>query len=113
VATADGFTWRPTWPRSWRRTASSSWAFDAKAYLASFTSGQATLGRQDEPSDYRALVEYAGRGSTHKPILIGVSEGAGLSVLAATDPVTKAAIGGVIGLGLPDKNELGWRWKDA
>ena len=48
-----------------------------------------------------------------KPILIGVSEGAGLSVLAATDAQTKALIGGVIGLGLPDMNELGWRLKDS
>lgn len=39
--------------------------------------------------------------------LIGVSEGAGLSVLAATDPETKALVSGVIGLGLPDLNELG------
>jgi fermentation-respiration switch protein FrsA (DUF1100 family) len=34
-------------------------------------------------------------------------------VLAATDPGTKTAIAGVIGLGLPNTNELGWRWKDA
>jgi fermentation-respiration switch protein FrsA (DUF1100 family) len=59
------------------------------------------------------LADFAARGSRQKPILIGVSEGAGLSVLAATDPATKAAIGGVLGLGLPDLNELGWRWKDA
>ncbi len=87
--------------------------FDAKAYLTSFTSGQTTLRSEDEPADYKALADFAARGSRHKPILIGVSEGAGLSVLAATDPATKAAIGGVLGLGLPDLNELGWRWKDA
>jgi hypothetical protein len=28
-----------------------------------------------------------------------------------TDPATKAVISGVIGLGLPDLSELGWRWK--
>ena len=32
---------------------------------------------------------------------------------AATDPRTREAIGGVLGLGLPDLNELGWRWRDA
>ena len=42
---------------------------------------------------------------------MGVSEGAGLSVLAATDPLTKTETLGVVGLGLPDLNELGWRWK--
>jgi pimeloyl-ACP methyl ester carboxylesterase len=87
--------------------------FDAKAYLESFTSGSSTLQPQDEPGDYRELVGYAAKGSTEKPILIGVSEGAGLSVLAATDPQTKSQIGGVIGLGLPDINELGWRLKDS
>src|SRR4249920_1919989 len=87
--------------------------FDTKAYLESFTSGSSTLRPQDEPGDYRELSGYAARGSTEKPILIGVSEGGGLSVLAATDPQTKTQIGGVIGLGLPDINELAWRLKDS
>ncbi len=87
--------------------------FDVKAYLSSFTSGQATLRPADEPGDYKVLADFAAMGSRQKPILVGVSEGAGLSVLAATDPATRAAIGGVLGLGLPDINELGWRWKDA
>jgi fermentation-respiration switch protein FrsA (DUF1100 family) len=87
--------------------------FDAKAYLESFTSGASALRPQDEPGDYRQLAEYAARGSTERPILIGVSEGAGLSVLAATDPQMKSRIGGVIGLGLPDINELAWRLKDS
>ena len=87
--------------------------FDVRAYLESFTSGRTTLSSQDEPRDYQVLVEFAARGATRKPILVGVSEGAGLSVLAATDPQTKLAIAGVIGLGLPDLNELGWRWRDS
>lgn len=87
--------------------------FDVKAYLTSFTTRQATLRPEDEPGDYRALAEFAARGSQKRPILVGVSEGAGLSVLAATDAATRSAIGGVVGLGLPDINELGWRWRDA
>jgi alpha-beta hydrolase superfamily lysophospholipase len=87
--------------------------FDAKAYLESFTSGTSTLRPENEPGDYKLLAEFAARGSTTRPILIGVSEGAGLSVLAATDPGTKSVIAGVIGLGLPDLNELGWRWRDS
>jgi dienelactone hydrolase len=86
--------------------------FDAKAYLESFTSGKTTLRVEDEPSDYKVIADFAARGGSAKPILIGVSEGAGLSVLASTDPQLKAAIAGVIGLGLPDLNELGWRWRD-
>ena len=87
--------------------------FDVKAYLSSFTSGQSALQQQDEPGDYRVLADLAAKTTGKRPILIGVSEGAGLSVLAATDPHTQAAIAGVIGLGLPDLNELGWRWKDS
>lgn len=87
--------------------------FDVKAYLESFTSAKVTLRPEDEPGDYKVLVDFAARGTTQKPILIGVSEGAGLSVLAATDPQTKRSIAGVLGLGLPNLNELGWRWKDS
>jgi fermentation-respiration switch protein FrsA (DUF1100 family) len=47
-----------------------------------------------------------------RPVLIGVSEGAGLSVLAGTNDVVKRRIQGVLGLGLPDISELGWRWRD-
>ena len=87
--------------------------FDVKAYLERFTSGGTTLRPEDEPNDYRVIADFAARGTNEKPILVGVSEGAGLSVLAARDPRIKAEIAGVIGLGLPDLNELGWRWKDA
>jgi hypothetical protein len=87
--------------------------FDVKEYLESFTSGGATLRPEDEPRDYEVLAAFAAQGTSRKPILVGVSEGAGLSILAATDPVTKAAIGGVLVLGLPDINELGWRWQDS
>jgi len=86
---------------------------DVKAYLESFTSTSTALRIEDEPADYRMLAEFAAQRTHRKPILIGVSEGAGLSVLAATDPQTKAAIAGVVGIGLPDRTELGWRWKDA
>ena len=87
--------------------------FDVKSYLSSFTSARSTLRPEDEPADYRVVADVAKKATGRKPILIGVSEGAGLSVLAATDPATKAEIAGVIGLGLPDLNELGWRWKDS
>jgi pimeloyl-ACP methyl ester carboxylesterase len=87
--------------------------FDAKAYLSSFTSETATLDPRQEPDDFRRLIAFATAGSPHKPVLIGVSEGAGLSVLAAIEPPTRGLISGVIALGLPDLNELGWRWTDS
>jgi alpha-beta hydrolase superfamily lysophospholipase len=87
--------------------------FDAKAYLSSFTSKSGPLRVEDVPGDYGALVEYAARGGPGRPILIGVSEGAGLSVLAATAPDLQSRVKGVVALGLPDLNELGWRWRDS
>jgi alpha-beta hydrolase superfamily lysophospholipase len=86
---------------------------DVRAYLSTFTTGHETLQPRDEPGDYHTLADYAARGAPGKPVLVGVSEGAGLSLLAATDPATRAAISGVVGLGLPDINELGWHWRDA
>lgn len=87
--------------------------FNAKAYLASFTVDGQTLHVDDVPRDYATLVAYVTRGSPVRPILIGVSEGAGLSVLAATDPEMQHRVAGIVALGLPDRNELGWRWKDS
>jgi alpha-beta hydrolase superfamily lysophospholipase len=87
--------------------------FDAKAYLTSFTAGRSALDPNLEPEDYAMLAELARRATSKKPILIGVSEGAGLSLLAATNARVKTLISGVVGVGLPDINELGWRWQDS
>jgi len=87
--------------------------FDAKAYLSAFTTGAGTLSVDDVPRDYAALVDYAALGAPGRPLLVGVSEGAGLSVLAATAPEVQARVAGVVVLGLPDRNELGWHWRDS
>jgi virulence protein VirJ len=85
---------------------------NTRAYLLSFTTKTSALRPEDVPGDYRLFIELASRGSSIKPVLAGVSEGAGLSVLAATDLGVKQLILGVLGLGLPDQNELGWKWQD-
>ncbi len=87
--------------------------FDCKHYLSSFTEGSRTLTEQDVPGDFRAVLDYAAPAGGAKPVLIGVSEGAGLAVLAATGVEVKARVKGVIGLGLCDRNELGWRFRDS
>jgi hypothetical protein len=86
--------------------------FNSKAYLASFTTKDSALSPEDVPKDYLKLIEYAKRSKAAPPILAGISEGAGLSVLAATDPQIKQTIRGLLALGLPDQNELGWKWRD-
>ena len=60
---------------------------------------KATLRPEDVPADYCALLEFASRGASVKPVLIGVSEGAGLSILAAADRRTHIAAAGVVGIG--------------
>jgi alpha-beta hydrolase superfamily lysophospholipase len=87
--------------------------FDSKRYLSSFTSGAKTLVPTDVPGDFRALIDYARGGRTDPVLLVGVSEGAGLSVLAASDSALQPLLRGVLVLGLPDVNELGWRFFDS
>ena len=87
--------------------------FDAKAYLSSVTSRSGPLRPADVPQDYAALLDYAQRDARGTTLLVGVSEGAGLSVLAGTAADVRARIDGVIALGLPDRNELAWRLRDS
>ena len=86
--------------------------FDSRAYLSSFTGRDGTLRETDVPGDYRVLADFASAGSGSRPVLVGVSEGAGLSVLASSG-TAKDRVQGVVAIGLPEKNELGWRWRDA
>lgn len=86
---------------------------DSKAYLSSFTRGDKTLATTDVPGDFAVLVDFASRGGSTPPVLFGVSEGAALAVLAATSDSTKSRVAGVVGLGLPDRAELGWRFRDS
>jgi len=87
--------------------------FDVKHYLSSFTQEGKTLATSDVSADYRTLVENARRGRDARVILVGVSEGAGLSVLAASDRTLAPLLEGVVALGLPASNELGWRFCDS
>jgi hypothetical protein len=115
VASGDG-GWIHLGPLVATYLAAKGWfivGFDCKSYLSQFTSKSATLKPEDVPGDVMRLAEYAARGARGRPLLIGVSEGAGLSVLAATEPSVRDLIGGVVGLGLGERNELGWRLRDS
>lgn len=86
--------------------------FNSRSYLASFTSRDSKLKPENVPGDYKTLIALTRQNSSAKPMLAGISEGAGLSVLAAADPEVKQGVQGVLALGLPDQNELGWKWRD-
>ncbi len=88
---------------------------NARAYIASFTSGSSGVKPADVPGHFQVLAQEAARmlGVQSAPLLIGLSEGAGLSVIAASDGSRKSAWAGVIAIGLPGTTELGWRmWRD-
>jgi alpha-beta hydrolase superfamily lysophospholipase len=88
---------------------------NVRQYLASFTSGQSHLQPADVSVDYRLIINTL-KQSRHLavPIIMsGVSEGAALAVLAASDPANHGWIDGVITMGLPPTAELAWRWTDA
>lgn len=88
---------------------------NVRQYLAAFTAGKSHLSPGDVPGDYRILVDAArARMALPRPlVLAGVSEGAGLAVLAAADANTHGWIDGVITMGLPAISELAWRWTDV
>ena len=88
---------------------------NVRQYLAAFTSAKVHLQPSDVPGDYRAILAFAreNRLLTHPVIVSGVSEGAALAVLAASDAYNHEWIDGVITLGLPPTAELAWRWSDS
>jgi alpha-beta hydrolase superfamily lysophospholipase len=114
VSSGDG-GWVHLGPRVARLLASRGFfvvGVDAKAYLSRFTSSNSVLSMADVQADYQAFVDFARAGGEEPVILAGVSEGAGLSVLAATSPAVRQKVRGVVAMGLPDIAELGWRWRD-
>jgi dienelactone hydrolase len=85
---------------------------NTKEYLTSFTTKNSALKETEVMGDFKTLLAYLRQGNPNPVVLAGISEGAGLSVLAATSPEIKSQIQGVVALGLPDQIELGWKWTD-
>jgi alpha-beta hydrolase superfamily lysophospholipase len=86
---------------------------DSRAYLSSFTREDRPLAAPDVASDFAALADFAAAGKAARPVLVGVSEGAALEVLAAAGGTLQAKVAGLVCLGLPDEAELGWHLRDA
>jgi hypothetical protein len=87
---------------------------NVRQYLSAFTAGSAHLQPADVPGDYGIVAAYLRNRQllTAPVVLSGVSEGAALSVLAASSPTNHAWVNGVITMGLPATAELAWRWSD-
>jgi type IV secretory pathway VirJ component len=88
---------------------------NVREYLSAFTTAD---GRHLLPAnvsaDYAELAQFLReRRLAERPVIVsGVSEGAGLAVLAAAAPANHSWITGVITMGLPGTAELAWRWSD-
>ena len=85
--------------------------FDAKAYLNGGNPSGEALSPADISRTFRALLTMFA--AKQPAILAGVSEGAGLSLVAAADPQNRTRIRGVVTYGVGEQNELAWHWKDA
>jgi len=87
---------------------------NVRQYLSSFTSGKSHLQPSEVPGDYLAFRDrLKQKGALVRPVVLsGMSEGAALAVLAASDPKNHEWVDGVITMGIPPTAELAWRWTD-
>ena len=87
---------------------------NSRQYLAAFTSGKRHVMPDEVGGDYAAIAAFAHTQRVPPlPVIVsGVSEGAALSVLAASSAANHRWISGVITMGLPATAELAWRWSD-
>ena len=87
---------------------------NVRQYLSAFTSGKSHLQPSDVPGDYLVFRDtLKQRAAFVRPVVLsGMSEGAALAVLAASDAKTHDWVDGVITMGIPPTAELAWRWTD-
>jgi len=87
---------------------------NVRQYLSTFTDGRKHLTAEDVPGDFRAMADLLrGEHLLFSPVILsGMSEGAELAVLGASDARNHGWIDGVITMGIPRSAELAWRWTD-
>lgn len=87
---------------------------NVREYLSSFTVGSTHLTAEDIQRDFGELSRFLRmRGWLTPPVVLsGVSEGAGIAVVAAAGQENHAWVNGVITMGLPEVSEIAWRWSD-
>jgi len=87
---------------------------NVREYLSTFTSKAGHLQPQDIQRDFGELARFLRpKGLLAPPVVVsGVSEGAGIVVVAAAAVENREWISGVITMGLPQLSEIAWRWSD-
>jgi pimeloyl-ACP methyl ester carboxylesterase len=83
------------------------YGWDVRKYLSGFTSDRATLSEAEVRDDVLTICRQIGG----QVLLVGWSQGAAMSVLAAPG-APPAAVRGVLAVGLPASGVLGWRLRD-
>ncbi len=88
---------------------------NAREYLSAFTDGPRHVSPADVGADYAELARMLDKEGLlpHPVLLSGVSEGAGLAILAGGHAPNHAWLDGVVAMGLPATAELAWRWTDV
>ena len=87
---------------------------NVREYLSTFTSKAVHLQPLDIQHDFAELARFLRpKGLLAPPVVLsGVSEGAGIVVVAAASAENHEWISGVITMGLPQLSEIAWRWSD-
>lgn len=88
------------------------YGFNTRRYLQSFT-GSSVLKPAEIASDFQQIADWIRQGSSDRVLLMGWSEGAGLSLAAAADPTNKDIFEGLIAIGATEQNILAWHWSDV
>ena len=89
------------------------YVWDIKRYLTGFTQGRrSTLTEEQIGPDAAAMRSAVAADPDKTVVLVGWSQGAAMSVLAAASQEGKRAFAGVIAMALPESGVLGWRWWD-
>jgi alpha-beta hydrolase superfamily lysophospholipase len=87
------------------------YGWDTKKYLESDT-GKPLLSEAAVMGDFHEVANWIRQECPQPVTLVGWSEGAGLCLLAASSEENKPSFNGLLMLGLPQNNTLGWRWTD-
>lgn len=87
---------------------------NVREYLSAFTTKSTHLAPSDIQHDFGELSRFLrARGLLPPPVILsGVSEGAGIAVVAASAAENHTWVSGVITMGLPQTSEIAWRWSD-
>jgi len=88
-----------------------AFCFDTHRYLESFTGGQ-VLSTTEIASDFGEIARWIQQGKRERILFVGWSEGAGLGLAAMADPPNQEVFDGLVAVGTPEVNILGWHWTD-